>query len=91
MPHKKEDRVPAGYLSSPNEVFSTGNQLHLIEFLAKGVVREPTKQHCRLPRLFIGCSPKGLIVEDNTYTSSLNMKKSYAYPVTIVKGAADDN
>lgn len=31
------DRAPIGHLSSPNETSSTGNKLHLIKFLAKGV------------------------------------------------------
>ena len=37
MPNTGEDRVPIEHLSAVNEASSTGNELHLIELLVKGV------------------------------------------------------
>lgn len=43
-----EDGAPTGHLS-PNEAFSTGKGLHVIELLAKGVPWEPSKKPRLLP------------------------------------------
>ena len=37
LTNNEENRAPTGYLLLPNEAPSTGNGLHLIELLAKGV------------------------------------------------------
>ena len=51
-------RVPAGYLLSPNEVSSTPNGLHLVEFLAKGAPQEPTNNPGGCQDYRIECFPQ---------------------------------
>lgn len=47
---------PLVSLSPPNETFSVGNGLHIIEFLAEGDPRKPPKQSRLLPKLVFALS-----------------------------------
>lgn len=47
LPSNEENRAPTGHLMSPNEAFSTGVGLHLIELLTKGARRESTNSCCQ--------------------------------------------
>ena len=51
LPNNEGDRGLSGHHLSPNEAFSTGNELHLIELLSKEVPWEPLKTLMVLPRI----------------------------------------
>lgn len=63
-PNNGGDRPPAGHLLSPNEVFSTRTELHIIELLAK--VNPQPSQTCQDHRLLSTSWQQGPIPEDST-------------------------
>lgn len=71
-PKYEGHRSPAGHLLLPNETCCTGIELHLIEFLTRGVPWElPKKTHTVTKK--VGCYPKALRAkptsDDHIFTS----------------------
>lgn len=56
-PNKGRDRAPTSRLLLLNEAYRTGNELHLIELLVKGVPWEPPKKTQAVAKT-IDCSPQ---------------------------------
>lgn len=93
-PNKREHRVPAGHLWSPNEDFSTRIGLYLIDLLAKGVPHGYHKKPRLWPRLYVALYKltPGPIAEDNmciTHGTWRSRAGTYTEPFSLLFSVLD--
>lgn len=87
LSNNKGDKMPTWHLWSPNELFSTGNGLHLTELLVKLTPKHGNSQTIQAITKTIGCSPQTYVMFycwRQHLHNSLNTEKPYILWILVL-------